>query len=225
MQLKIQRAQRMGGVMGSTVVFCLDVRAEYNAEETQNIGRYKIGGQVIYNSQAARRHLENSSAHLDRVSNDSLREKATGLARGTFSLAMAKMQLNITIASLGKGHHVECKDLEELIETEDTVRSACKGITRFLQVAETFDGSEVVVEYVNGEENVHITQNAPPLLEYSPSGGAAAGTSVVVDRNAAPTTDFEQRLRDFWANPRYRKLAYYCVGAVALFLLLRSCFG
>jgi hypothetical protein len=123
-----------------------------------------LGGQVIYNSLAAKRHLDNAGAHLDRAGVPGFSGMAGGLARGVASLAMAKMSLNVTIASLGRGHHIECKDLQELLEGEDTLRNACKDLTRFLQVAETFDGSEVVVEYQNGEEQVHIIQHATPLL-------------------------------------------------------------
>jgi hypothetical protein len=164
MQLKIQRSQRAGGVLANTVLFCLDIRADYSEEERSNINKYKLGGQVIYNSLAAKRHLDNAGAHLDRAGVPGFSGMAGGLARGVASLAMAKMSLNVTIASLGRGHHIECKDLQELLEGEDTLRNACKDLTRFLQVAETFDGSEVVVEYQNGEEQVHIIQHATPLL-------------------------------------------------------------
>lgn len=224
MQLKIQRSQRTGGFTASTIFFCLDVRAEYSAEEQSNIGRYKLGNQIIYNSQAARQHLERASSHLDRVSSDSMREKASGLARGALSLALSKMQLNISIGSLGRGHHIECKDLEELLEAEDTVRTACKNLTRYLQVAETFDGSELIVEYVNGEEQVHLTPHAPPLLEYSPSDSGSTKQATSHDEDTQPTL-FEQRLRNFWANPTSRKAIYYGAGVLVLILLLRSCFG
>ncbi len=175
MQLKIQRSQRTGGFTGSTVFFALDVRAEYSPEERSNIARYKLGSQVIYNSRSAKKHLDKADAQLGRTQNpNSLKDSAAGLARGAISLAMAKMSLNISIASLGKGHHIECKDLEELLEAEDAVRDACKNVTRFLEVAATFDGSETVIEYDHGEERVHITQSAPPLLSYGTSTTDAA---------------------------------------------------
>src|ERR1041385_6363560 len=123
MQLKIQRSQRAGGITGGTVLFCLDVRADYSPEEQDNIRKYKLGSQVIYNSRAAQKHLANLDTHLNRVDDPSLNETAAGLGRGMVSLALAKMQLNISIASLGKGQHIECKDLEELLEAEDTVRT------------------------------------------------------------------------------------------------------
>jgi hypothetical protein len=149
-------------------------------------------------------------------------------------MALAKMQLNVTIASLGRGHHIECKDLEELLESEDTIRTACKNLTRYLEVADTFDGSELVVEYVNGEERVHIAQNAPPLLEFSgPDSPEAAADDSAYEPSASPTSkDFEllgKIVRRHWDQlgargngPRYAVVAG-CV--LVLFLLLRACTG
>jgi hypothetical protein len=219
-QLKIQRSQRAGGLTATTILFCLDVRADYAPDEKNNIQKYKLGGQVIYNSQAARRHLDNADTQIDRTQVGSVANRFAGVAKGALSLALAKMHLNISIASLGRGHHIECKDLEELLEAEDTVRSACKNLTRFLQVAETFDGSELVIEYLNGEEQIHVTEHAPPLLEYQPNSAAALTVG-----DAYPATSFEEGLKAFWANPRYRKFVYMVPGAIVLLLLLHSCFG
>jgi hypothetical protein len=199
MQLRIQRSQRAGGLLGNTVFFCLDVRADYSPEEQSNVRKYKLGGEVIYNSQAARRHLDSAGAQLDRAQAGGIGERASGLARGALSLAMAKMRLNISIASLGRGHHIECKDLEELLEAEDTVRTACKGVTRFLEVAGTFNGSEVVIDYENGEERVHITQDAIPLLEYAPAASGSSSPSEVP--SFAPHYEMGndyKAISDFW---------------------------
>ncbi len=192
MQLRIQRSQRAGGVLGGTVFFCLDVRADYSPEEQGNIRKYKLGGEVIYNSQAARKHLDNAGMHLDRTQSGGVGERAAGLARGVLSMAMAKMSLNISIASLGRGHHIECKDLEELLEAEDTVRIACKNVTRFLEVADTFDGSELVIDYENGEEKVHLTHDAMPLIEY-----AAEHSEVPSPSAAPPSQPLYEMGRDF----------------------------
>ena len=78
MQLKLQRSQRTGGVLGNTVIFCLDARADYNPTETANISKYKLGGEIVYNSQAAKRHLENMGKHLDRIESESMKDKAAG---------------------------------------------------------------------------------------------------------------------------------------------------
>ena len=223
MQLKLQRSQRAGGVMGSTVFFCLDVRADYSQDEQSNISKYKLGGQVIYNSQAALRHLDSVSAHLDRVDSTSLKEKAAGLGRGVVSLAMAKMSLHISIASLGRGHHIECKDLEELLEAEDMVRNACKNVTRFLDVASTFNGSETVIDYDKGEEIIHITQAAPPLLTYLSSETSSPEASKPVVQNQSPAFDAGQGVRDLWSDPQIRQVTYIGAGIIALIFLIHSC--
>jgi len=223
MQLKLQRSQRAGGIVASTILFCLDVRADYAPEERDNIRKYKLGGQVIYNSQAARKHLDTAGAHLDRTQEGTVANRAAGLARGAFSLAVAKMSLNISIDSLGRGHHIECKDLEELLEAEATVREACKNVTRFLDVAATFNGSETVIEYVNGEEKVHVTQAAPALLTSSAPEPTSAEPADTAEPYRDPTDEFGQQIGKFWSNPQSRKIVYYFGGLIAFLLLARSC--
>src|ERR1700678_3424336 len=105
MQLKLQRSQRTGGLTASTIFFCLDLRADYTPEERTNINRYKLGGQTIYNSRGAQKHLESAGTHLERTQEGTVGNRMIGLARGAASMALAKMQLNISIASLGRGHH------------------------------------------------------------------------------------------------------------------------
>jgi hypothetical protein len=232
MQLKLQRSQRTGGLSGSTVFFCLDVRADYDAEEMGNIARYRLGPQVIYNSRAAQRHLDAAGGHLERTQEGTVGNRLVGLARGAASMALAKLQLNMSIASLGRGHHVECKDLEELLEAEDTIRNACKNLTKYLEIAATFNGSEIVVEYEKGEEKVHVTQNAVPLLAGpGASAGAPRAEDAVYEESAhTPGAPFDLGFNignpflQLWEDPASRKLVYVVAGVLALILLLRSCF-
>jgi hypothetical protein len=172
MQLKIQRSQRMGGVLGNAVIFCLDVRAAYAAEEAANIAKYKLGREVIYNSEATRRHLTNMNAHIDRFESDNLKDKAVGLVKGMASLAMAKMNLTVSVGSLGRGHHIECKDLPELLEAEETIMDMCRKLKQFLAAAASFDGSIILVDFDDGEK-VHVSHGALQL-EALPAPGAAA---------------------------------------------------
>lgn len=167
MQLKLQRCQRAGGVIAKTVIFCLDARVDYSSAETANISKYRLGGQIVYHSQAARRHLENMGRHLDRVDSESLRDKATGLTRGITSLALSKMNLNISIASLGRGHHIECKDLPELLDAERTLMDACRSLKQYLDAASTFNGSIILVDFDDGEK-VHMSQGALELAALPP---------------------------------------------------------
>ena len=172
MQLKIQRSQRMGGFTGGTVLFCLDVRADYASQEAANIAKYKLGKEVIYNSAAAKRRLDSASGQLDRTQSGGAGEFATGLARGAFSLALAKMNLNITMASLERGHHIECKDLPELMEAEEAVMQACRNVRDYLSLAATFNGSTILVDFSQKDEQVHTAMGGEV---YAPLPSAASG--------------------------------------------------
>ena len=188
MQLKIQRSQRMGGLMGSTVHFCLDVRADYARDEAANISKYKLGKQVVYNSRAAKKHLDSAGAQLDRTQAGGVGERAAGLVRGAASLALAAMNLNISIASLGSGHHIECKDLSELMEAEEAVMQACRNVRDFLQLAATFNGSTILVDFSQKDEQVHTAMGGevyarPPasLPASAPTPAPAADSAQVTD--------------------------------------------
>lgn len=43
---KTQRSQKTGGVMASTVIFCLDARVEFTPSEAQDVTRYKLQHQI-----------------------------------------------------------------------------------------------------------------------------------------------------------------------------------
>jgi len=221
MQLKIQRSQRTG--ITNVVIFCLDIRADYSAEERHNIQRYRLGSQGIYNSRAAQKHFAAAEAHLDQTQRGTTGQRAGGLVKGAFSMALAHMQLNVTVGSLGRGHHIECKDLEELLEAEDTLRTACKNLTRFLEVASTFDGSEVVISYENGEENVHIAQNMPPLLSASETAALPYEGSEPEEISNSAAYDFGAQIREVWNDPTVRKIVYVGGGVFFLAILLHSC--
>jgi hypothetical protein len=143
MQLKLKRSQRQGGVMGGKLLFCLDARAEYTPEEQANIAKYKLGKQVIYSSEAAKKHIDKGMGNLD--------GSATGGFKALGAFALASLHLNITIDSLKEGQHIECKELDELLGAEETLVTACKNLKAFLAAAATFDGRESVVDF-SGEE-------------------------------------------------------------------------
>ena len=144
MQLKLRRTQRDGGLLKDTAIFCLDARAEYTPQELKDIDRYRLAGQVVYNSEASKRALEASERAA----------AANTIAGGFKSLGLALlagMKLNISIGSLARGHHIECKSLEELLGAEEALMDACKNLTAFLDTAATFDGREVVIDFASGE--------------------------------------------------------------------------
>ena len=164
MQLKIQRSQRMGGVMGGTVVFCIDAQAEYSRPEQDNIARYKLGKQIIYNSRAAQKHIERAKLGAQIGG-------AWGYAGSAASFVLAKMSLNISVDSLGWGQHIECKDMLELLEAEEEVMVACRMLKRFLETAATFNGSLALIDFDN-DEKLHTGQGSLELIADMTSGPA-----------------------------------------------------
>lgn len=221
MQLKIQRSQRVS--ITNVVIFCLDIRADYSAEEQHNIQKYKLGSQGIYNSRAAQKHFAAAEGHLDQTQTGTTGQRLGGLVKGVFSTALAHMQLNVTVASLGHGHHIECKDLEELLEGEDALRNACKNLTRFLEVANTFNGSELVVTYENGEEKVHVEQNMPPLLIGAEAASVAADIGQTSSSYESPELAVWEKIRELWGDAINRKIAYICGAIIFIMLLIHSC--
>jgi len=159
MQLKIQRSQRTGGVLSKSVFFALDVQVDYSRAEQENISKYKLGKQIVYNSKAAQKHFDKASAANDGT--------VTGGLKGIASSLMARMHLVVTIDSLGNGQHIECQDLAEMIEAEDSIMDACKNLRGFLIVAASFDGSTTLIDFDEGDAP-HRSSGMPDLTRHAP---------------------------------------------------------
>jgi hypothetical protein len=140
MQLRLNRSQRSKGMMSKAVIFCLDARADLTPDELQNVRKYGLGSQLLYSPAATMKHLEKAREAFQR-------DTFGGVVRGWTSLAMAKFQIEITIDSLTKGHHIECKDLDELLAAQEAIIEGCKMMKSYLEVAATFDGSEQVIDF------------------------------------------------------------------------------
>lgn len=134
MQLVLKREQGSKGMMSKSVTFIIHARADLTEEEKHNVERYKLGNQIIYDSEKAKKHLE---------AGKSSSSAAGKLAR----LAMAGMSLSVTVDSLTTGQQITCSSLEEAADAEDAIRSACEYLKQYLDVAATFDGSQEVVEF------------------------------------------------------------------------------
>lgn len=156
MQLKLTRSQRDGGLVSTKVIFCLDARIQLTAEEQASVTRYRLGNQVIYNSEASKRHLARTNAAL-------AEDTFGGTIRAFGSLALVALNLNITINGLQRGQHIECKDLDELGAAEEAIMQACQRLREYLDKAATFDGRETLIEF-KGAEPVFLSSPAPPML-------------------------------------------------------------
>lgn len=139
MQLKLKKSQKTAGMLSKSAVFMLDARAELTQEESDAVRQYKLGSLVVYNSESSRRHLQ--SVH------DGLESGGVGGFSKSFArLAMAKLSLNITIAGLSQGVHIECKDLDELLGAQEAVLEACQMLHSYIETAKSFDGREEVID-------------------------------------------------------------------------------
>lgn len=130
MHLKIRRSQK-SGLMGSAV-FILDVMAELDASEAELVKKYKLGNLMVYSSEASDRNYAQAGA---------------GSVKALGALVLDKITKRFfTMDDLIRGQHIECKDLNEVIGTENQVFAACQNIRAYLDTAKGFDGSEQVLE-------------------------------------------------------------------------------
>jgi hypothetical protein len=152
--LKLKRSQKQGTMGG--LIYMLDARIDVSAEARSLISKHALGSRVIYESEARQRHAENVRGHLDNSRSGTpifapagdqakgLGRSLWGLARAGVSAARAALALEITVSSLMAGVHVECKDMEELLEAEGAIREAKENLEGFLETAKTFDGHEEI---------------------------------------------------------------------------------
>jgi len=175
--------------MSKNVIFCLDARVEFDAQEAANLKRYKMLEQVIYTSEGARKAAEGSSAAMqkakgNRLSADSVDEMlfsaAAGIGGGLKAAALgavSAMKLRITVNSLQRGQHIECKSLDELLGAESAVIEACKNLRVYLDTAATFDGREVLIDFSGEDAQVIATATAPAPMLVAPSKATAASAA------------------------------------------------
>lgn len=136
MQLVLRRSQKTTGLMTKSVLFCLDARVDLSPEERGNVDKYKLGSQVLYNSAAAEATLAKAAAQ----------HAGGSFLKSAVSIAMSRLSLSVTVDSLTKGHHIECKDMDELLGAEEAIKSACENIRTYIDIAATFDGREIVLD-------------------------------------------------------------------------------
>ncbi|MBV9570748.1 MAG: hypothetical protein JO056_05865 [Alphaproteobacteria bacterium] len=168
MQLKIQRSQRASGLVSKSVMFCVDARIHLTAEERDNIQKYRLGSQVLYSSEAAKRHAEAASGEHY--------ESGKSWMRGIYHAAAARMALSITVDSLQRGQRIECKDLNEVLDAEEALKEACQSLRTYLLLAQTFDGGELVWDYTEMEPRLVSAPalSAPiPAITHAPPISAA----------------------------------------------------
>jgi len=224
MQLKIKRSQRETGVISSKVAFAIDVRAEYSPSERADIQRYKLQNEVIYNSEASKRHIARGDQQLAQGTTG-------GNLKSLASFVLARMNLNITIASLERGHHVECKSMEELLDAEESLIDACKNVKAYLDTAATFDGREVLIDF-DGTQPAIVAQSvtpAPMTVAPAPAPALPAPTSDELIEDATAEPEYRPPLQAFGTelpagmDEKHITFALICAAFVLLILFVHSC--
>lgn len=121
MELHLSRSQK-SGMMGG-VKFTLDMRAQLSEEEQQNVKKYKLWDELLY---------EQGS---DRIAS----------AKSTLGMFAARLaQLRITVNDLVGGKAIECKDIVEIMEAEAAIKHAAQNFHALLTAATNFGGEEVI---------------------------------------------------------------------------------
>lgn len=125
MKLILQRAQKSSMMGVGKVTFGLDARAQLSDEEAEYVKKYKMGKEVLYQSHK-------------------IVDPGSGLLGVASRIAMRALTLTITVDSLVKGQHIECKDILEMRAVEGQIKEACGVFKEVLESAAHFEGEEVI---------------------------------------------------------------------------------
>jgi hypothetical protein len=131
MKVLLRRDQR-DGLLGK-VIFVLDVRAEVSEAELANIRKYKLGKEFLY--------ARNSDAPTD-----------PGWKGVGKMILFHALNLTLSVNDMISGKKIECKNILEMLATEQQIREAAINFGRVLEAASHFGGEEVLS--VGAEEAV-----------------------------------------------------------------------
>ena len=131
MKLRLNKSQR-SAALSSKVVFSLGAQVDLTAQEQDFVKKYKMGKVVLYSKERV---------HPDMQRHDSAYESAKGLMRNLSALAL---NLKINVNDLVGGRTIECKDISEMMDVEDTIKTACQGLKNLLDACSGFEGEEII---------------------------------------------------------------------------------
>jgi hypothetical protein len=153
--IKTRRSKKRKGLWRRTI-FVLDARMAVSPDIRREIAEYDLGGRIIYDSLARKHHTEAMKAHQEATKQqpgwrDPIEKQAFGLVKTIFrvvfiviSATRAGLAVRVTVASLMRGAHIECRDLNELLTAEKGIANAAIRIRNFIDEARTFDGREEI---------------------------------------------------------------------------------
>ncbi|MEO1029176.1 MAG: hypothetical protein AAFX02_08995 [Pseudomonadota bacterium] len=117
--------------MSKSVTFQLTARVELDSAEKAALDKYKFGKEIVYSKETVRPASRQESNTWG------------GIAR---NFSAAAMNLQLTVEGLINGRTIECKSIAEMLDVEETIRSACEVLKGLLIACQSFEG-ETVIEF------------------------------------------------------------------------------
>ncbi len=127
MKLRLNKSQRTAG-LAKKVVFTLGAQVDLSAQEQDYVNRYKMGKEIVYSKERVQVERDDYAS-------------AKGIMRNLSALAL---NLKISVNDLVTGRTIECKDILEIIDAEESIREACKGLKGMLDACSGFEGEEII---------------------------------------------------------------------------------
>ena len=130
MKLKLRRSQQSG--MTGTVKFSLYAIVDLDDDEESALKKYKFGKSTVYESPKGA------------AATDLMRATGGSISGITATIAAKAMNQILSVNDLVKGKEITCKDINEMIATEEQIREGCHTLSRILHVCEHFEGEEII---------------------------------------------------------------------------------
>lgn len=131
MRLILNKGQKTTGIMNKSVTFQLTARVELDSAEKAALDKYKFGNELVYSKENIRPASGAASTTWG------------GIAR---NFSAAALNLQLTVQGLITGRTIECKSITEMLDVEETIRSACEVLKGMLIACQSFEG-ETVIEF------------------------------------------------------------------------------
>lgn len=128
MKLRLNRSQKKSGVVSKNVVFALGAQVDLTAQEQEYVKKYKMGREVLFNKDRMNQRPE-------------IPTKVGALIR---DISAMTLNINLTVNDLVKGKTIQCKDITEILDAEETVKRACGNLKNLLDACAGFQGEEII---------------------------------------------------------------------------------
>lgn len=123
MELLVRRGQK-SGMLSSKITFTLDAKARLTEAEAESVLKYKMADTLLYQE-------------------DEIIDPGSGLLGLASRAAFSALNTKVTVGTLMKGIHLECKDVVEMLAIEEALLKASELFKQVLDTAASFGGEEV----------------------------------------------------------------------------------